>query len=606
LSFFHELKRRNVFRVAVAYIVAAWLIIQVAETIFPLYGLGTTPARITVTLLAIGFPLFLLLAWVFEITPDGLVRESEVDHNKSVTRKTSRKLDRLIITLLVVALGYFAFDKFVLDPGRDAKIAEAAEQAGAQKALMDATKPSISNHSIAVLPFINMSDDSSNEYFSDGLSEELLNLLAKVRQLQVAARTSSFSMKGKNLHISDIGEILKVAHVLEGSVRKEGNQVRITAQLIHADDGYHLWSETYDRSLDDIFAIQDEIANEVVQKLKISILGEAPKVRQTNPQAYALFLQGRHILNSGNREQSDQALALLEQVVKIDPEYAEAWSELGRSRIIQAWYGLMPEKVAYELGRDAQNRALKIDPTNASALSRLGWLEKSEGNLDQSAKHFQLALELEPGNSAVLGNAAQFLEEIGRLDQAIRLATRFIALNPASAGAHLNLARSLYMSGARSESLHSAQTAANLSPEIWETNYVQGNLFLLRQDYEAAYAAFEQEGDPTYRARGVTMATFSLGQRVEFEKLLDTLKQNFGEKRPSDIAAVYIYIGDFDSAFTWLEKAVQSGDTQLPYQLIDPLLAGIRKDERWSPFLERIGRSPQQLDAIEFMVSLPD
>ena len=263
MSFFNELKRRNVFKVGIAYVVVAWLVAQVLQLVFESFGTPDWVMKTVLVLLATGLPFALFFAWAFEMTPEGLKRESEVDRSQSITHETGQKLNYTIIAVLVLALGYFAYDKFVLTSGRDAALVEATTQAISEQVVTEEA-PSESDKSIAVLPFVNMSSDEEQEYFSDGLSEELLNLLAKIPELRVAARTSSFSLKGKELQISEVGEILKVAHVLEGSVRKAGNQVRITAQLIQAEDGYHLWSETYDRSLDNIFAIQDEIAAKVV------------------------------------------------------------------------------------------------------------------------------------------------------------------------------------------------------------------------------------------------------------------------------------------------------------------------------------------------------
>ncbi len=284
-----ELRRRNVFRVGVAYVIVAWLLLQVADVILPTFRTPEWVMQAFTFLLMLGFPMALFFAWAFELTPEGLKKEKNVDRSRSITHVTGRKLDFVIIGLLVVALGYFGYDKFVLDPDRDAVEIKAAVQV-AQEQVANTVERQDSAKTIAVLPFVNMSDDASNEYFSDGLSEELLNLLAKVPELRVAARTSSFSFKDQNLEIPVIAARLNVAHVLEGSVRKAGNQIRITAQLNKADDGFHLWSETYDRELKSVFAIQDEIAAAVVDALKITLLGEKPNVTETNPEAYALYL----------------------------------------------------------------------------------------------------------------------------------------------------------------------------------------------------------------------------------------------------------------------------------------------------------------------------
>ena len=264
MSFFAELKRRNVVRVGIAYAIAAWIILQATDVIGEILDLPQWGGKLILLMLGVGFVISLFLAWAFELTPEGLKRESEVDRDSSITRVTGRKLDRAIIVVLALALAWFAWDKFSgggapsARPETAAATATEPEAPSAEKAV---------DQSIAVLPFINMSADADNEYFSDGLSEELLNLLAQVEGLKVAARTSTFKFKGSDADIAEIGEKLNVATVLEGSVRKAGDQVRITAQLIMVDDGFHLWSENYDRRLDNIFEVQDEIASAIVDAL---------------------------------------------------------------------------------------------------------------------------------------------------------------------------------------------------------------------------------------------------------------------------------------------------------------------------------------------------
>ena len=243
MSLFSELKRRNVLRVAIGYLAASWLLIQIVETLFPIFGLSDASIRLSVILLAIGFPLILIFSWLYELTSEGLKLEKDVDRSITLVHHTGKKLDRAIIVVLTLALGYFAFDKFVLDPARDT----AREEVVAKQARTDALVESYGEKSIVVLPFVNMSDDAGNEYFADGISEELLNLLAQIPQLRVISRSSAFSFKGKDIDIQTVAEKLNVAHVLEGSVRKSGNKVRITAQLIEARSDTHLWSGTYDR-----------------------------------------------------------------------------------------------------------------------------------------------------------------------------------------------------------------------------------------------------------------------------------------------------------------------------------------------------------------------
>jgi len=585
-------------------VVVAWLVAQVLQLVFESFGTPDWVMKTVLVLLATGLPFALFFAWAFEMTPEGLKREHEVDRSKSITPQTGKKLNTVIFAVMALAIAYFTYDKFFLTAGRDAALIEAttktiSEQAATQEA------PVQSDNSIAVLPFVNMSDDSSNEYFSDGLSEELLNLLAKIPELRVAARTSSFSLKGKELQIAEVGEILKVAHVLEGSVRKAGNQVRITAQLIHAEDGYHLWSETYDRSLDNIFAIQDEIAREVVTQLKVTLLGTSPTTRETDPEAFAHYLQARHLSRMGTDKSLSQAIQQFQQVLTIDPTYAEAWAELGRAQVNQSGVYLASEEVAFAQGRESLNRALEIDPNNAAALSRIGWIAMSQGDLKEAARHMQLALQLEPGSAAVMGNAAQLLQTLGRREKAVKLHQKVVILDPASALSQINLSGALYSAGRMEEAMAAAQTAERLSPAYWGAPFSIGNIYLNEKDFESALTAFAREGDEEYRARGTAMAYFSLGRKDEFEAALNQLKEGWGDRWPSEVAAVYVWAGDWDAAFQWLDKAEQSGDSQISSLIHDPLLAGIREDARWLPYLKKIGMSAEQLAAVNFDVEVP-
>ena len=278
MSFLRELKRRNVLRFGAAYIAVSWLVVQVAETLFPLFGMDESAARNVVVVLAIGLVPALVFAWVFEVTPEGLRKENEVQRGESITARTGRRLDRFIIIALALAITYFAVDKFVLSPQRESvqarlqaeQLATATEQAREQGRI-DALVEAFGERSIAVLPFVDMSPGEDQEYFSDGISEELLNLLARVPELRVISRTSAFSYKNRDVKVTEVAEELDVNHVLEGSVRISGDRVRITAQLIDARSDSHIWSENYDRTLDDIFGIQDEIAAAVVERLKVTL-----------------------------------------------------------------------------------------------------------------------------------------------------------------------------------------------------------------------------------------------------------------------------------------------------------------------------------------------
>lgn len=326
MSFLAELKRRNVIRMAGLYLVGAWLLVQVAGTILPMFGAADWIARSIVIALAVGFLPAMAVAWIFELTPQGLKRDEDVPAQESIAPQTAKRMDRLILIVAVIALGYFAFDKFVLAPRRD--VALVTQTAAHVTAEISAKKSRIDSRSIAVLPFVNMSEDKDNEYFSDGISEELLNVLVRVQGFNVASRTSSFAFKGREVSTDDIAKALKVKYILEGSVRKQGDAVRITAQLIDAGSDRHLFSQTYDRKLADIFKVQDEIANAIVTAVRGSVDANAGgkavsvKADTSNLDAYQAYLKGRELFRA--RSNLQESMHLFEHAVALDPKFARA------------------------------------------------------------------------------------------------------------------------------------------------------------------------------------------------------------------------------------------------------------------------------------------
>ena len=362
-----ELKRRNVFRVGTAYVVLAWLLAQVSDLAADTFGAPDWVMKMLITLLAVAFPLVLFFAWAYELTPEGIKKEKDVDRSQSITPQTGRKLDFVIIGVLVVALGYFVYDKFVLTPAQKIAATEVGE------AVVEEER----EKSIAVLPFVNMSDDASNEYFSDGISEEILNSLAKVKELKVAGRTSSFAFKGENQDLRKIGETLGVENILEGSVRKFGDQVRITAQLIQVEDGFHVWSESYDRKLENVFAIQDEIANAILKELKATLLeGEAAVVtaERTDTEAYELYLLAKQRMYERTRLALESAAELLDKAIAIDPQYAPAYAQRGTVALLLSVtsYGNLPHEQSLAQAKLYLDKALALDENQAEALAGLG------------------------------------------------------------------------------------------------------------------------------------------------------------------------------------------------------------------------------------------
>ena len=537
MSVYEELKRRNVVKAAVLYIVSSWLILQVADVLFDALELPSTWLRLVLAILILGLPLTLIFSWVYEMTPDGLKREKDVDRNPSTTFETSRKVNILIIVMLALAIGAafieqltgqvsplvivgvivvlvvatFLLVRFVPSAASVSTVPTISTEAPATEAPKQ--EPANDSHqSIAVLPFVNMSSDAEQEYFSDGLSEELLNLLSKIPELRVAARTSSFSYKGKDVKVAQIGEELNVTHVLEGSVRKAGDRVRITTQLIQVENGYHLWSETYDRTLDDVFAIQDEIAAEVVAQLKVKLLGSPPSATTTDPQAYALYLQARHLGRQGTTRSFEQSITLFEQALAIAPDYVAAWDSLTEVYCEQTNRGLRPSEEGYALAREAANRSLAIDEDYPQSHARLAMIAINyDADLPAAARHLERALELDPTDLDILGHAAILAATLDRVDEAVALQECVIARDPVNARSHSRMGNFYLWAGRLDDAHASFLTALTLSPGYMGAQQMTGTVLLLKGEKDAALAAMQRETGKGWRLIGLVLAYHLLG-----------------------------------------------------------------------------------------------
>jgi len=589
VSFFQELKRRNVFRVAAAYIVAAWLLIQVAETIFPLFGFDKNPARIVVIALSILFIPAVIIAWAFELTPEGLKRDHEVDRLQSIAPKTGKKLDRIIMVVLAFSLGYFAVDKFVLSESRDRSIAEVARQKGRSEVLVEL----YGDKSIAVLPFENRSSDKEQEYFADGLSEELLNLLAKIPSLRVIARTSSFSYKGKD--IAELSRDLNVDHVLDGSVRKAGTKVRVSAKLIRAEDSSYVWVETYERTLDDIFQIQDEIAAAVVTQLQVKLLRAVPTSQPTDVNAYSLYLQARELARQSTAEGHERSIKLYQQALDIAPDYAAAWGGLADG------YNFLDD---FALARQAANKALALDPNFALAYASLGWIAMVHDNdLVGASQNLERALKLDPTNPQIIRIAASLSTNLVRLNEAIGLLEYAAARDPVQPLIHTHLALTYFSAGRLDEAIRSYRTALRLSPDADGWSSFIGAALLSKNEPVAALAAMEQEPSEAWRLIGLVMAHHDLGQADESDAKLVELIEKYATEYPYNISYVLAFRGEADRAFEWLDRAKQYNDPGLSEVAAAPEFANLISDPRWLPFLQSIGKAPEQLAAVEFTVT---
>jgi len=459
--------------------------------------------------------------------------------------------------------------------------------------------------SIAVLPFANRSQDEEDEYFADGLADELLNVLAKIRGLRVAARTSAFSFKGKQTTIADVGQALNVATVLEGSVRKAGNRIRISVQLVQVADGYHLWSQTYDRTLDDIFAVQDDIAQSVVTELRATLFGEsepkaeqhasaevaaAVKGRTTNPEAHRLFLQARHFLDRRTREDSARGIGYLKQALEIDPEFALAWVQLSRAYVVEADVSWVPAIEGVARGRAALARAFALEPGLAEGHARMGWIQMSyDWDWHAAEASLQRARELAPGNADVLFAAGGLASTLGRLNEAIALYGEAVAQDPLRAAGYQNLGWALGASDRLGEGEVAYRKALELAPQREGTRaYLALNLLAQGRGDEALGEVAHEPHD-ALRLWALAIIEHGVGRRAESDAALRELIVKYQSDGAYQVAEVYGERGAADLAFDWLERAYAQRDPGLSEVKISTRLRLLHSDPRWIAFLRKMG-----------------
>jgi TolB-like protein/Flp pilus assembly protein TadD len=597
-NLFGELKRRNVIRGAGLYLVGAWLVVQVAGTVLPMFGAPEWLPRSIVVLLAIGFVPAVIFSWVFELTPEGLKREEDVARDRSISPRTGRRMDRMIIVALVLALGYFAFDKFVLTPRREAALLVSAAP--------NESKAVINEKSIAVLPLMNSTGDAANEYFSEGMSEEFISTLSSLQELKVIGRTSSFQFKGTKDDSKTIGEKLGVYYLLEGSVRKSADRVRIAVALIKSADGANVWSETYDRELKDIFAVQSEIAGAVAKQLKVTLLGNNGQTAQLttaatpsnqNVEAYNALLQGNFYYNRTTADDTRRAISYYKEAIRIDPRYALAHAQLSRAASQIPNYGVVSvqeREEAIETARASARSALELDPNLTEAHTAQGAvLRDLDVNLVAAEAEYRRAFELAPQNASAVNGLALLLSSLGRLDEAVALTQRAIAIDPLRVSLHTNLALYLIAPGRYDEAEAALRKAIELQPQAATTYCRLAVIQILRDKPGAAVELAKQETDPFWRTSALALAHFANGDRSEADDALKKLIDENADDGGSQIAQVYALRKEPEKMFEWLEHAWTTHDAGVTELLYNPFLRAYKDDPRFIAFAQKIGVMPK-------------
>ena len=586
-SLFAELRRRNVLRAGAFYVAATWALAQGIAQLAPVVGAPEWAARWFLIAAAIGFPFWIAFAWFYEFTPDGLKRESQIDPARSIAAHTGKKLDRWIIAIMAIAIVLLLTNTFVWHKG-----------AGLSA---DADSVPVMEQSIAVLPFVNMSSDKEQEYFSDGISEELLNLLAKVPQLQVTARTSSFAFKGKETGIPEIARQLHVAHVLEGSVRKAGNSVRITAQLIKAGSDTHLWSQTYDRKLDDIFAIQDDIAADVVKQLKVRLLGAAPKARATDPEVYRLYLRGRDFL-VGTDQEMDKSIDYFQQAVARDPDYAMAHAGLADAYTVQAFLRANSRTEAAAKARAEVTRALELDPNLGEAHAALASiLFLFEWDWAGADAEFRRGISLSPGSEAVHEAYGGFLNAMGRLDEGLAQSSEAARLDPLSVQPFHDIAINALIRGNYDLAAAGFRRTIDIDPN-WTWGYIKlGRALSLAQKCKEAFVQTEiaerriagDEGPLSRSWLGSTYATCADSKRAR-QKLAEL--HAIAAKRyvdPATFATIHASLGEIEEALRWYQKALMDRSPDMVYaKVVGQMTPQLAANPGFQSILERMSFPP--------------
>jgi TolB-like protein/Flp pilus assembly protein TadD len=580
MNFFSELKRRNVYKVAVAYIVGGWALSQGIAQVFPVFDVPNWAIRLVVLLIIIGLPVALVLAWAFEITPQGIKRTETADAMPQAGRQKNNAWIYVVVVGAIVSIGLFFLGRYT------------AGNAASRNSEATAALP---QKSIAVLPLLNESGDPKDEYFSDGLSEELIAALAQISGLKVIGRSSSFRFKDRKEEPKTIGERLGVSTLLDGTVRKQGDRVRIVAELVNAADGIQLWTLTFDRELKDIFAVQQEIAKAVAESLKVKLFGtqENPsQIATNNVEAHNAYLQGHFHFLRRNVDDYRQAISYFDRAIELDPNYALAYAERAEAwTMIGDLTGQRP--TAYPKARSDAERAVAIAPGLAEARAALGWVRFfGEWKFGDGLRELKRAKELSPTNPTANDLLARVIVYLGRIDEAERQAREAVELDPLSVSTQFNVARVLFIAGKLDEADAAGRKVAELQPSSSSSHRWQVLVAFQRGDGETALREAQLEPDDGFRSFELALAHWIRGQRKEADAALADLVARAREGFAYQIAQVYAIRGEADKAFEWLQISFDDHDGGMLSLSVDPLLRGLHDDARYKNLLTKLGLPP--------------
>jgi len=569
-NFFAELKRRNVYKVAVAYAVVGWLVIQIATSTFPVLEIPNWATKLVIAVVLLGFPVALVIAWAFEMTPEGMKRTEDIRPDEKLPQWSRRKFAAFILVVVICAAALLGYQVFRAKPAA-APLAE---------------------KSIAVLPLVNQSGDPNQEYFSDGLSEELINVLGQIHELRVIGRNSSFRFKGKAEDSRAIGDALRVANVLEGSVRKAGDRVRISVQLVDTANGSQRWSQSYDRELKDVFAVQEEIAKAVAEQLRVTLLGSATNAlarpSNVNLDAYNAYLQGKFYFAQRNASADAKALTFFEEAIRLDSNYAEAYLALSRSRSSRAFFQGVKGKEEYELARQATLKAVALKPGLTEARAQLAYYQVLV-DWDIAAAERELA-SVSSEETIVLNTRALIRRARGDSPGAVPLQRRVIDSDPLWVTWYINLAATLVQVGQYDDAESALRKAMELQSGAQSIHSTFSLLALLRGQTDLALREAQLEPEGIWRDVYVALAQHARGDQAAADAALDKLIAAQGDNFPIQVALVYAGRRESEKLFEWLDRAYAARQPLMAwYAVSHPLLKPYYGDRRFVEFCNKIG-----------------